>query len=63
MRNMSQENASPPRVACNMVENVDYKACMAVARTLLQLGSKIVVVGQPKVFSTQLQQFDAFACK
>ncbi len=32
LKNISQENMSPPGVACNIVETVDRKACMAVAR-------------------------------
>ncbi len=34
LRNVSQENISPPGMACNIFETMKYKACMAVARTL-----------------------------
>ena len=57
LRNMSQENTSPPGVACNVVETVDHKAYMAVAKAFLQatqLCNMFVVVEQAKVFSTQL---------
>ncbi len=32
LRNMSQENASPPGMDCNIVETADCKACMALTR-------------------------------